>query len=171
MRTIRDIRQESGFTLIEIIMSLVLLGIIGVMAGFGILQVTNSFIWTRGTTSMAGKGQLAMLRMMQELTVATSVGSSSASSITFTAQTGSSSTKTYTLSVSGTNLRLSDGTDTDTLCDGVSSLALAYYDSYNDATAATTWESTSKLIAITLTLTGPNNISRSFTARVTPRNL
>lgn len=162
---------DHGFTLIEVIMSMVLMGIIVVMAGFGIMQVTNSFTWTRGASAMAGKGQLAILRMMQELTVAKSVSSGTASAITFVAQQGAAATTTYTLSLSGSNLQLADGASTDILCDTVSAFSLAYYDAYNDGTADTTWTASSKIIEPTITLAGPNGITRSFTFRVTPRNL
>lgn len=164
------ITMESGFSLVEMILVLVLLGIMGVGAGFGVSTVVNGFLLSRDSAATAAKGQLALLRLSREFRVITSVTSASASSIQFAALHGDGVTQAYTVAKSGNTITLNDGVNNDVLVDKVNALSLAYYDTYNGA-AQTTWTSARKIIQVTIVLSGPDGVPLSFSSRVTPRNL
>lgn len=169
-------QKQNGFTLIEMLMSLVLLGIMGALAGLGLTQYTEGIVFATANAATAGKSQLAMQRLTKEFTAIKSVTSGAASAITFTSQHGSGVDRNYTLSVQGSaNLVLHDNASgapatEDILTDQVSSFSLAYYDAYNSAPAVT-WSGTSRIIEVTLSLAGASNNTVTFTTRVTPRNL
>ena len=164
--------NKGGFTLIEIIMVLVLLGIMGVGAGLGLEQVIRGYIFSKDAADTMSKAQLAMLRISKEFRVISSVNNKTASSITFTAEHGAGVTQQYTLSLPGgtSEVKLNDGTNDDTLVDGVNAFTLNYYDTY-DAVASSTWSASTKIIEVVLTLNGPNNENTVFTTRVAPRNI
>lgn len=166
----RGRQRQQGFTLIEIIASLVLLGVLGVVAGLGILQITKGFIFGKDNAKNSASAGLAMHRLIKEFTSITSVTSGTATSITFTSKHDAATSKTYTVSVSGTNLMMNDGVSSDILTDKVSSFSLAYFDTYNGA-SSTSWASSRKIIGFTLGLTGAENVVTTFTSKVTPRNL
>ena len=130
--------DQNGFSLIEIIMSLLLLGIIGAIGSFGLTTFVNSYATSRTNTDTVSKAQLAMHRIVKEFIVIESIGSGTASSITFTSKYSDSLSKTFILTKSGSNLTLNDGTSTDILTDQVSSFSLSYYTVF-DGTPATTF--------------------------------
>ena len=75
--------DQKGFTLIEIIMVLILLGIMGTMAGLGIVTFTNSFILSRQAADVTGKARPAMLRLQKEFLRINSVTAATGTSITY----------------------------------------------------------------------------------------
>lgn len=167
---------QAGFSLIELIMVLLLLGIIGVGLGLGISHVVDGFMTSRESAAVAAKGQLALLRLSREFRVITSVTSATATSITFVAlhglnPDGTPDTVTYTVSQNGDTITLDDGEgNNDTLVDQVSSLALAYYDTFSGS-AETTWSEDRSVIQVTIVLNGPDDTPVTFNTRVTPRNI
>ncbi len=182
------IKDQSGFSLIEIILVLLLLGIMGAVGVLGISNVVSGFMLSRDAAALAAKGQLAMLRLSREFRVITSVDSTSSdSSITFIAfhgykQDGTTpDNKTYTVKIDNTIASISPvitlndsaiANSNDILVDQVKSLAFAYYDSYDDVSPKTTWtEGSSTIIQVTLVLNGPNASSCTFSTRVRPRNI
>ncbi len=59
--------KQRGFTLIEIIVSLVLMGIIGLFIGQAIYRVVQSYIFAKSNVELTEKAQLALTRMSLEL--------------------------------------------------------------------------------------------------------
>ena len=166
--------DRRGFTLIEMILSLVILGIAGVVITSAVFQVTQGFIFSRANVEAVSKAQLAMLRLIKEGLNIDRVNSGSASSITFTTLHGTPASpqqKSYTVSYSGAALIMDDGSTQDTLLDGVSGFTLAYYDSYDDTTPSSTWTTNSKIIEISITVSAADNEQTTFTARIRPRNI
>lgn len=161
---------QAGFSLIELIAVMVLVGIIAAGAGLGISNIISGFMVSRDSAAIAGKAQLALLRLSREFRVINSVTAANSTSITFVATHDGGVNKTYTVTKSGDTITLNDGTNNDSLVDNVSSLAYAYYDTF-DGTAETTWATSRRLIQITIGMTGPNNTVLSFVTRVSPRNL
>lgn len=163
-------KKEEGFTLVEIIMVLILLGFIGAMAGLGFIQITKGMIFSRANAETAGKAQLAIMRITREFTVLKDVSSGTGSSISFTSIHDGGVDKTYTLSLAGTDLTMNDGTDNDILVDNVSNFTLTYYDTFN-GNPSSTWGATKKIIGVSLTLTGADGVAATFSTRIAPRNL
>lgn len=58
--------RESGFTLIEIIVSLLIFGLLATLAGMGIVMAAKGYMITKENAHMAQKAQLAMARINRE---------------------------------------------------------------------------------------------------------
>jgi prepilin-type N-terminal cleavage/methylation domain-containing protein len=59
-------KKDAGFTLIEIIITLVLLGIMGALAGMLIARGAQGYIMSKATNELSQKAQLALDRMILE---------------------------------------------------------------------------------------------------------
>ncbi len=155
--------KDKGFTLLEVIMVLALVGIIGTVAMFGLLNLTRSFTFVKDSGVVVGKAQLAMLRLGKEFQLIKSATGTS-TNITYTASRPGGDV-THTVSLTGNTLLLNG----DLLADQVNNFSLSYYDTY-DGTPTTTWSAASKIIGINLTVDGPEGINPSFQTRITTRN-
>ena len=54
---IRTIRSQKGFTLIEIVVTLVLVGILAALGGFGIVQAVKGYITVKENSAITQKAQ------------------------------------------------------------------------------------------------------------------
>jgi len=152
--------NNRGFTLIEVIVSLVLVGIIGAIAGMGLVQISKGFVFSKKTAATAQKGQITISRLVKEFSAITSISSGTATSITFTRDPG----VTHTISWAGANNPLLIATDI--LTDNVNSFNLEYYNSYNDPSPSTMYLPSTALIEVTLELKGADDIPSEFVNRV-----
>lgn len=119
-------RSRQGFTLIEVVVSLVLLGILTAVAGMGIVSGVRAYLSVEENTEIAQKAQFALIRMSRELMELTAVSAAEASRVVFTNPSG-----TFTLGFHDGAVRLAQGSVTlDTaspvLTDGVAGLVLTY---------------------------------------------
>jgi prepilin-type N-terminal cleavage/methylation domain-containing protein len=64
----RVMRHKAGFTLIEIMVSLVLVGLIASIAGTLVITATRGYLYARENDAIAQKAQLALGRLNRELT-------------------------------------------------------------------------------------------------------
>ena len=62
-----EMKKNSGFTLIEIVLSLTMLGFMSIVAGMGIVSFTKGFVFVKKNIHVAQKSQLAMARLNREL--------------------------------------------------------------------------------------------------------
>ncbi|MEO5359138.1 MAG: type II secretion system GspH family protein [Nitrospirota bacterium] len=163
------IADEKAFTLIEIVVTIVIMGIVSVFAGYGITQVTSGYVYAKVNAETQQKALLAMNRIERELIILSSVTttSSSPTSITYTSYKQSATSTSHILALLGTTITL----DGDTLVDLVSSFTLSYLDTFDDSAPSQTWKSTSKVIQYTISLKDKNGNTTSFTNRVVPRGL
>ena len=165
-RVLKPFTREGGFTLIEIIVSLVLVAILAVVASMGITKVTGGFIFSRESVAAAQKGQMALARLNKEFMGISAISGSSATSLNFSSfKEGVEGN--HAVSLDGTDLLL----DNDILTDYVGGFALSWYESESDTVSQATWDNTQTMVLITLTLNGPDNIPMAFTKMVRPRNL
>lgn len=124
--------NKQGFTLVEVIVVLVLLGIVAIAFGNIIISSMQGYIFARNTDQLSQKSQLAMARIKIELTDVTAVAydnTTKATKITYTVPKSlappSCSNDTgcqYTLFLSGTQITLQDVTNSGTaqvLIDGL----------------------------------------------------
>lgn len=164
----------AGFTLLEVILVLVVVGIAAVVSVSAIQEVTRGFVFARANAEAVGKAQIALLRLIKEGLNISTVTSGTATSIDFTSLHGTPASpqpKSYQVSLNGSTLIMDDGSTQDILLDQVTSFTLSYYDSYNDSTPSSTWTTTSKIIAISLSVQAADNEQATFTARIRPRNI
>jgi len=154
-------RNEKGFTLIEIIVSLVLMAIIAAVVSMGFLEVVRGYVFARANADTVEKGQMAITRMIKELSCNASVSpitAGTATSVTFTRC--SDNTPNHILTwANGTTVLSLDGI---TLTDQVNSFALAYYLKNGNPAAA----ASAQQIQITLQLNAADNTVETFTNRV-----
>ncbi len=160
-------RNESGFTLIEMIAAIVIGGIILAVAGMWIVNVTNGFILTRQNSTTALKVQAATLRLEKEFHIITAVSSGSATQLDYTNDRGGSPAS-HTLAFSGTTKTVQ--LDGNTLLDNVSGFALTYSSAYNGIFSST-WTPGDKVINLSFTLSGFGGPQNTFSMRVRSENL
>lgn len=166
--------DDRGFTLIEVIVTLLLVGVTAVLAGMWIVNLANGYVFAKMNAGTVQKAQLAMTRLTMEFTRIRTVEDSvsAPTQITYTRTGPSGATVSGIVSINGTVLQLQlNGSNAATLSDGVETFTLAYCDDVTSTSCSSTWGPTSKIIEITLMLTGANNTTSTFTKRVTPRYL
>jgi prepilin-type N-terminal cleavage/methylation domain-containing protein len=116
----RPFQNQCGFTLIEVIMTIVIISIISVLAGMGLVQITNAYIFAKKNAAAAEQAQITLTRLTKEFSAIQSISAATAASMTYT-RSGVSHTITW----SGANQPiLLDG---DILMDKVNSFNLSYY--------------------------------------------
>ena len=167
--------KKSGFTLIEMVVTLILVGIIAAFAGMWIVSVTNGYIQARASAETVQKAQLALARLTKEFSAIKSVNSESTTDtqITFTRWDEEiSANVTQTVALNGNLLKIGNKT----LADNISSFSLSYWyycntNFPNPTCKSSSWRSDSKVIQIEIEFSLPGNLNSEFTKRVTPRNL
>ena len=159
----RGTANTAGFSLLEEIMVMVLMGIIGTMGAMGFISFSQSFIVAKESQATAAKGQLAMMRMVKEFQTITTASTATASDLAYTAQRAGG-TENHRVRLVNSEVQL----DGQVLVDRVSGFTLAYYDTYNGA--ATAWSTATRLIDITLTLNTSAGPTQSLRTRVALRD-
>jgi prepilin-type N-terminal cleavage/methylation domain-containing protein len=168
-------RHPVGFTLIEIVAALVLLGLLGLFTTQLLSTVVRGFVLARSSDAVVQKAQIALQRMTSDFSYLTLVTSSSQNSITYTANFNGS--ETHTIALNGTTVTYTVDSTAYVLTDAVaatSGLQFTYFSNYA-ATASNTFASgTTTIIGISLTMHGADwdsNQTKTFTTRVTTSKL
>ena len=167
--------SKNGFTLIEVIVFLVLVGIMAVMVGMGFVRITQGFLFSKMNAATLQKGQMAMTRISQEINNIVSISSLSATTITFISykklisdvSTGGSIESTRTIRLNGNKIEIDDGDEVfHTLTDQVANGDGLKFEKVEigDPEKAT-------IIVVTLKMVGADGVKQEFEARVMPRNM
>ncbi len=164
--------SKKGFTLVEIIVVMVLVGIMGTLALMGIMPVVQGMLFTKTNADTLQKGQITMTKLVREFNNINSVvAGSGPASITFTSiKNGSEGTRSVMFSGNKIYYNDTGGTQGDILTDQVSGFKLHYY-KINSTADQGTWMSSSRIIEIELTLKGADSVESRFMVRVRPRNI
>jgi prepilin-type N-terminal cleavage/methylation domain-containing protein len=168
--------NKRGFTALELIVVMTLVGVIGVVAGLAFTKVVQGVVFTKKNAETVQKGQIAVTKLVKECNNITDVTSGVSTWITFTSiKNGASGTRK--IMFSGDRVTFNDSysessTEGDVLTDQVSGFSLKYYNyDIDSSTDQGTWQPSSRVIEITLELTGADQGKSRFTARVRPRNI
>jgi prepilin-type N-terminal cleavage/methylation domain-containing protein len=166
---------EKGFTLIEVIVTLILVGITAALAGMWIVSVANGYLFAKVNAKTTQNAQLAMARLVKEFSAIRSVTTGSGTGITYNRTDSALGSVPVTVSINGSALQLNvNNAGNNTLTDSVSGFTLRYCtnsDLTQTTCPSTTWLPESRIIEINLILMGASNTTSTFTQRVAPRNL
>ncbi len=154
---------QSGFTLIEMVMAMVILGLLGAAAGYGMVNGTLAFVRSTDAVHTIGKLRIAGKRMEREIREVRrdlvtpalyDISTMNATTLAFIKTDGT--TVTLNSAPPLATLAYSSPAGTYTLTDEVSALTFAYYQA--DGTTAATGNSDVAYIEIELVLTRAGNL-------------
>ena len=113
-------KSSAGFTLIEVIASLVIMSIVAAVAAIGLVQGVQSYVITRTSSETVQRAEYALNRIKLEFMNMDTVTAAGAETITFTSNnTGRGSGIVYALTRNGNNIQLTVGGVTNNLLTGV----------------------------------------------------
>jgi prepilin-type N-terminal cleavage/methylation domain-containing protein len=142
--------QQKGFTLIEMIAVLLLVGIMAALAGLGIVTAVQGYIFSKDNAAISEKAQLAVARINRELLECYNcTGSGTLTSLTYYNTLGQ-----RTIQMNGTDIEISGDKLLDTV--KANSLALTY--------------NTDNSISVQFSIARPGGPDLTFTSKVYPRN-
>jgi prepilin-type N-terminal cleavage/methylation domain-containing protein len=174
----RGFSSQAGFTLIEIIVSLILVGILASIGGMAIVQAVQGYIMTRENSATTQKAQMAISRITREIIEMINIPSDA----TATALPINNINGNRTIGLNSGAVKIAFGADIlangDILIDNVSTFTLTYYSrnsSSGTVVTASTWPATNDITTLT-TIDINLQINRAgggiltFSNRVAPRN-
>jgi len=175
--------SKKGFTIIEVVVSLVLIGIMALVLGLGFHNMVRGYLFARDNEVLIQKGQIAMSRITQELKNIALVSSPSTStSITFYSyksdptdpSIATKEKRSIRLSDDGKKVEITESygaTEYNTLTDQLApnGFTLEYYENYGATNQC--YPPSARIIVVKLRLTGPANYILELTDRVAPRNI
>lgn len=163
LNTDRASRRQSGFTLIEMIMVIVILGIVATVAGQMLAASFYSYLAAEALSEADGQAHVAMARLQRELQHIRStadLATMGASQISYTAMDGTA----VTINQAGTQLQRNG----QPLAEGIGALSFTYLQA--DAQAVATAAADVRYVAVAMTQTH-KGVNRSLAALVYARNL
>ena len=167
----KHLSNEKAFTLIEVIVSLVLAGIMAAVVGLGLVKIAQSYIFAKQNSETVQKAQIAMTRIVKELGAAEPSGTSTAITAAGTTAVsykrrepiGSSTFMSNTISInpipssSNGQVQMNGATLINNVV--TSSSSFAYFDAAGNITATL---AKIRRIDITLSVTGAENQITNF---------
>jgi prepilin-type N-terminal cleavage/methylation domain-containing protein len=162
-------RNERGVTLIEMILSIILIGVIGIVASNVFLYSTRSVLTGNNVREATQVNRMAMDRMIREIrNVADNTRVTVATASTFTYVDVDGNTISFTLA--GTNLNRV-GTTTDTLAANVSGLTFTYFTNTGAAAVPNLSPAATDIWWVQIAMTvGTGTDTVQFRSRVHPRS-
>ncbi len=158
----------AGFTLIEIICVLVLLGLTALVSTRMFTNMIRGYVLARNSDAAVQKAQNAMQRMTIDFTyLQPSASTGTANTVTYNVLNAaniiiSQSGNRIMYSVNGTGYILTDGVQ-------ANSLTFSYYNTYN-GTALTSMSSSTNIVGFSYTMVGDDTsqgLSQNYATRVT----
>ncbi|MBU0768308.1 MAG: prepilin-type N-terminal cleavage/methylation domain-containing protein [Proteobacteria bacterium] len=161
---INSINRKRGFTLIELVMSLVILSIVGAFTGMWFLTMINGYVLAKNNAATVQNAEIITARLAKELSSTGFITSGNQTSLTFLSKSTNPVDESLVLSWDSGTQKLSLGTDV--LANQVASFNLKYLEKYDDAGGESYLPASTALIKITLSLTGADNVAATFEERV-----
>ena len=135
-----------------------------------ITTLVEGYVFSRDNAGTAADAQVAMARLSKEFAVINAVTASGRTAITYSGYRASGALESHTVSWSGAAGAplLLDG---DILAEDVTVFRLDYFDAFDSETAESSWNAATRIIGVTLTVSGAQSTGSTFTSRIAPRNL
>jgi prepilin-type N-terminal cleavage/methylation domain-containing protein len=156
----RRISNEKAFTLIEVIVSLVLIGILASIAGMGLIKIAEGYVFAKQNAETVQKAQIAIARIVKELGAATAITAAGTASITYTRPQGTGSgtiINTITFSNPNITVQVGSGGTATPLVNNVAAFTPSYFNAAGGS--LTSPPADIRRVDITLTVKGANNQS------------
>lgn len=162
-RVYRRISSQNGFTLIEMIVTLVLVGIIAAFAGMGLVKISEGYLLAKLNAETSQKAQIAIARISKELSSATDISSAVSDSVTYTrpvSQDDLTNTTTNTIALTGSTITVNvDSAGAAVLMDRVTDFSMSFMDASGTVTGT---PEKIRRIEFELEVTGANNTTLNF---------
>jgi prepilin-type N-terminal cleavage/methylation domain-containing protein len=161
--------DDKAFTLIEVIVSMVLIGVMAAIAGMGLVVVTRGYVFSKQNADTMLKSQVAMTRIVKELSSirpTDTISSATNASITYT-KDGVAGVS-HTISWTGNILQI-DGV---TLINNVTAFSLAYANSAGGVIAIGSTSPSQAVLngirrmVVNMTIRGADNVDSAFSNSV-----
>ena len=166
---IKIITEKRGFTLIEVVTSIVIVAILSTIAGMGFVYMIHGYILAKKNADTVQNAEIILARLAKELKSTASITSGNQISLSFLSKSTSPVDQSLILSWDNTNniLSLGPACNTDTLASNVSSFSLSYFNKFDDDPAGLTYlPASTAIIKITLGLPDADNHISTFEERV-----
>lgn len=157
--------MKNAFSLIEVLAVILLSGVLVLATSIALLPLVEGFFQVSRNAALAQKTNLALERVVREMTTITNVVAASQTSITYDFLDPAGAPRRRILAWEGPGASLA--LNTVPLLDGVKQFRLRYYASATGAPGET-WTSAMRLVEISL---DAESGADPYTTRVQPRNL
>lgn len=137
--------NQSGFSMIELISVLVLLGIITAAAGLFVMTLVNSYAMSRQNADMSQKIQLAVKRIELEFEHISDIHSTGPDSIVYRIRSGDMAETEHVIGLDGATVKLGSSLPVSSgniLIDGVAGFSMNFFDRNGTITGTSNWSAT-----------------------------
>jgi prepilin-type N-terminal cleavage/methylation domain-containing protein len=173
----RDTRSQKGFTLIEIIAVLLIVGILAALGGMAIVSAVSGYTRVKENSATTQKAQMAMSRITREIIEMVRIPSDATQTVLPITNTAGDRTIGFDSAANAVKIAVNsyDPATGDILIDHVSALTFTYY---TGSTSFTTWPAANDIallsaVDISMTLNLPDRggtVPLTLTTRISPRN-
>ncbi|MDM8516522.1 type II secretion system protein [Desulfobacterales bacterium HSG16] len=153
-------KQKAGFTLLEVILCILIVGILGAVAGMGITNIVRAYDISRTNSETFHRGQLAMTRIAKELKDPSTEISSGGSELIRYDREGIE--RELSFDADSKSLYF----DSDILSDHIVSFELTYYSAYDSVSISSFGSINTRIVQVILKYEGAGNHIATFQDRV-----
>ena len=163
---LRTILNKKGFTLIELTTAIVIVSILSVMAGMGLVQIANGYVFARKNAVAAQQAQIALARLAKELSAIHTIDPVQTTDKSFRYKhIGDTNWRKVAWTAADQPLTLNiDEINDDTLIDKVQSFSLTYRDTYG--AAASSYSAATAVIELKFIIKVYSDIPITFVQRM-----